>query len=147
MLKKEGDSLEKTTASWEKRQMSFLLPWGEDGIVFSLYKPQFLTDSPKQMPISRKLRLSTNVFLFSSICSESHVVWLSQLEGEMQQLEGCPQAVHSILQFSIWRKMSSGPSVSKKYGNRFLEMMTEVCNTPNLKMQLGALFVFKMIVA
>lgn len=81
--------------------MSFLLPWGEDGIVFPLYKPQFLTDSPKQMPISRKLRLSTNVFLFSSICNESHVVWLSQLEVEMQQLEGCPQAVHSILQFSI----------------------------------------------
>lgn len=54
MLKKEGDSLEKTTASWEKRQMSFLLPWGEDEIVFSLYKPQSLTDSPKEMPGSEE---------------------------------------------------------------------------------------------
>lgn len=81
--------------------MSFSLPWGEDGIVFSLYKPQFLTDSPTQMPISEDTETNTNVFLFSSICNESYAVWLPQLEVETQQLEGYPQAVHSVLQFSV----------------------------------------------
>lgn len=108
--------LEITAASWKKRQMSFLLPWGENRIVFSLYKPQFLTDSLKQMPLCEETEIQHKSF-FLIICSESDVVWLSQLEVEMKQLEGSPLAVHSILQFSIWRKLPSGSSISTEYRN------------------------------
>lgn len=57
----------------EKKQMSFLLPWGEDGIVSSLHKPQICNWFSKADVCLRRNWDTALMFFFSPASAMSHM--------------------------------------------------------------------------